>query len=56
MTISGANSASSVNHTPPAQSQPPAKPAAPHAEDSVQLSSAAKAATGGDVDHDGDSH
>jgi hypothetical protein len=56
MTISGANSASSASHTPPAQSQPPTRQPAPPAQDSVQLSSAAKAATSGDVDHDGDSH
>ena len=45
----------------PVQHQPPAKPAHSHPtettpqDDKVQLSSAAKKASGADVDHDGDS-
>jgi len=40
------------------QVKPQTAPPPPPKEDSVQLSDAAKAAakTGGDVDHDGDSH
>jgi len=38
-----------------AQTQPLKQPSA-SSQDSVQLSPQAKAAAGGDVDHDGDSH
>ena len=51
---------SSVQHAPPAPAAapkappaPPKAPPAPPPQDTVQLSSKA---TGGDVDHDGDSH
>jgi hypothetical protein len=50
-----------TNQTQQANHQPPAKPAQKEPtdstpqEDKVQLSSAAKSASG-DVDHDGDSH
>ena len=51
--VTSASSPSSDHQTQPAHSQPPAKPPASSGQDSVQLSSAAKAS--GDVDHDGDS-
>ena len=38
------------------QAPPKAQPPAAAREDTVQLSSQAKAAAAGDVDHDGDSH
>jgi hypothetical protein len=51
--ISGVNSASSVSYDQQTQTQSAAKqPAASPGQDSVTLSSAAKAS--GDVDHDGD--
>lgn len=52
--VSSLSSLQAAGATPPSQT-----PGAPHkpnpAQDTVQLSPAAKAATG-DVDHDGDSH
>lgn len=61
--ISGVSSPNPINYTYQTQvnHQPPAKPAHNHPtettpqEDKVQLSSAAKRASG-DVDHDGDGH
>jgi hypothetical protein len=53
--VSGASSVSSQYQSQLAPSPPPAKQPPPPAQDSVQLSSAAKAASGGDADHDGDS-
>ena len=63
--ISGVSSTNPVTYAQPntlQQHQPPAKPASNQPtettpqDDKVQLSSAAKQASGGDVDHDGDSH
>ena len=51
--VSGASPLSYAYQNQPTQSQPPAKPLALSVQDSVVLSSAAKAT--GDVDHDGDS-
>jgi hypothetical protein len=53
--ISSVNSSTPVTYQPaqPARSQPPAKQSETQAQDSVQLSSAAK--TTGDANHDGDS-
>ena len=66
MSISGVSSSGAVNYVNQTQvnqnHQPPAKPAhnqpteTTPQEDKVQLSSAAKGASGADVDHDGDSH
>jgi hypothetical protein len=62
--ISGISAPNPVTHAQPStvHHQAPAKPApnkpteTTPQDDKVQLSSAAKQAMGGDVDHDGDSH
>lgn len=62
--ISGISAPNPVTHAQPStvHHQVPAKPApnkpteTTPQDDKVQLSSAAKQAMGGDVDHDGDSH
>lgn len=62
--ISGISATNPVTHAQPStvHHQAPAKPApnkpteTTPQDDKVQLSSAAKQALGGDLDHDGDSH
>jgi hypothetical protein len=58
--ISACSSASSLGAQAPTQQTQTAAtsktPQASRQEDTVHLSPAAKAATSGDVDHDGDSH
>lgn len=60
--VTNSNAVSHAYQTQQTNHQPPAKPSnnqpteSTPQEDKVQLSSAAKQASGGDVDHDGDKH